>query len=68
VEELLKDILEALQYQNKLLETIVETASLGAAPTDGKAVMEKAVDTVLNMPMFAKLDKAPFKAMMGGGQ
>ena len=72
MKELLTQILEQLiiqtkqvQYQTKLLETLVEGTSLGAKPDGPTDVdMEKAMDLVLRIPMFAGLDKTKLGHML----
>jgi hypothetical protein len=55
MEKLLQDILKELQYHTKLLESIVE----GRADAAGKAHMEKAMEMVLNMPLFKQMGIDP---------
>jgi len=63
-------MLEQLQYQTKLLETIVETASLGGARDGMKdSDFDKALDMVMKIPIFAKLnvDREKVGAMLKPG-
>ena len=65
-----KQILEQLQYQTKLLETIVETASLGGAREGMQdSDFDKALDMVMKIPIFAKLsiDREKIGAMIKPG-
>lgn len=62
VKELFKDMLKELQYQTKLLESLV--SNQGGGTVDEK--MEKAMNLVLNNPMFKNmgLDKDKIMQMM----
>lgn len=66
MEEILKAVLKELQYQTKLLESIVE----GREGNPPQANMEAAMKMVLDMPMFKHLgvDPAKVRSMVMQGQ
>jgi hypothetical protein len=61
LESLLEDMLRQLEYQTKLLETIVESR-----PADGSKNVEAAMNMVMNMPFIKQLgiDPTIFKNMV----
>jgi len=63
MEELLKQILEELKYQTKLLESAVERGRADGVSDN----MERAMQMVMNMPLMQQMGMRPdtMRSMMG---
>lgn len=63
MEELLKQILEELKYQTKLLESVVERGRADGVSEN----MERAMQMVMNMPLMQQIGLRPdtMRSMMG---